>query len=61
MVAMIMVAGMVALHVAVLGLPVFLNLRLPTFLAVRDIVIFCGTPAMVDRTAARHNIEATRL
>ena len=58
-----MVAGMVALHVAVLSLrlPAFLNLRLPTFLAVRGIVIFCAIPAMVERTAARHNIEATRL
>jgi hypothetical protein len=61
MVAMIMVADMVALHVAGLGLPAFLNLRLPTFPAVRGIVIFCVIPVMVERTAALHNIEATRL
>jgi hypothetical protein len=55
MVAMIMVAGMVALHVAVLILSLLI------FQAVQDIAVGCVTPAMVDPTAALHNIEATGL
>jgi hypothetical protein len=49
---MITVVGMVALAAI---------LRLPTFLAVRDTVIFCVIPVMVGRIAVLPNTEVMGL